>query len=76
MNWLRTRLVADWRTLLGFASMRLHLLAVAIGALYAAMPVLDPSIAAALPAPHAAKAIAAYAAIGAIVRATKLKSGA
>jgi hypothetical protein len=38
------------------------------------MPVLDPSIAAMLPAQHQAKAIGLYALIGLILRLTKLKA--
>jgi hypothetical protein len=73
MEWLRARLVDKWRNLVRLASVRLHLAAVAIAALYAAMPVLDPAIAAALPAPLQTKAIGAYAAIGLIVRVLRFR---
>lgn len=76
MQWLRARLADDWRQLLGFASVRLHLLAVAIAAVYAAMPALDPAIAAILPAPLQAQAIGLYALLGFVVRVIRFKSSA
>jgi len=71
-----SRLAADWRTILTWSSVRLHLVAVAIGLIYEAMPVLDPSIAGMLPAPMQAKAIGVYAIGSLILRVTKIKPGA
>jgi hypothetical protein len=75
LDQLKARLVTDWRNLLKLATVRLHLIAIAIGSIYAAMPTLDPTIAAALPAPLQAKAIAAYAVVGLIFRSFKLSPG-
>lgn len=69
---LQSHLVADWRDCLKWSSMRLHVAAILISAMYQAMPVLDPSIAAMLPAPLAAKAVGIYAIGNAILRMTKL----
>jgi len=69
MNWL----VADWRKLW---SVWLHGAFSIIGAVYAVMPVLDPSIAAMLPAAQQMKAIGAYAMVGLLVRIIKQKSSA
>jgi hypothetical protein len=71
---LQAKLVADWREAWRWSSVRLHLIAAAVGLLYEAMPVLDPSIAAMLPAQRQAKAIGLYALIGLILRLTKLKA--
>lgn len=66
-------LVADWRQALRWSSMRLHAAVVLLAGLYAIMPTLDPAIAAILPMPMQAKAIGAYALIGALLRVTQLK---
>lgn len=66
-------LVDDWRQAWRWSSMRVHAAVALLAALYAAMPVLDPSIAAALPMPLQARAIGAYALIGALLRLTQLK---
>lgn len=70
---IKAHMVADWRTLLSFASVKVHLAAIAVGAVYQTMPVLDPQVAAALPAPLVAKAISLYAVGGIILRAVKFK---
>ena len=73
MTWLRAHLISDWNRLW---SVWLHAAFTAVGAVYAVMPVLDPSIAAMLPAPQQAKAIGAYALVGLLVRIVKQKSNA
>jgi hypothetical protein len=69
MKWL----VDDWKAALQWSSVRLHLIAATIALIYEAMPVLDPQIAAMLPAPLQAKAIGLYAVIGLLCRVTKIK---
>ena len=73
MNWLRSHLVDDWHSALSWSSVRLHVAAAGIGAVYTVMPVLDPSIANALPGSLQAKAIGLYALGGLVLRVTKLK---
>jgi hypothetical protein len=71
---LKTHLVADWHEALKWSSVRLHLIVLALAALYEVMPALDPNIAAMLPGGLPAKATGAYAIVGLILRLTKLKS--
>lgn len=73
LSWLKSHLVADWRDFHKWASMRLNGLAVIIATIYQVMPVLDPQIAAMLPAPLVAKAIGAYALFGAMFRVIQFK---
>jgi hypothetical protein len=53
---------------------RLHLAVIALNTLFAAMPVLDPSIAAVLPKWLQSPMIGIYASIALALRMTKLKS--
>lgn len=69
------RLADDLRSLARKWSVQLHALMIAISAAYQAMPTLDPSIAAMLPAPQQVKAIGLYAFVGLILRILKQKPG-
>lgn len=66
-------LVDDWRQAWRWSSVRLHAFVALLAAAYAAMPVLDPQVAAMLPIPLQAKAIGAYALFGLLLRVTQLK---
>jgi len=74
VNWLKDHLVADWKLALQWSSVRLNIAASVLALIYAAMPVLDPTIAAMLPARLQTEAIGAYAIIGLVLRVSKLKS--
>lgn len=72
-SWIRSHLVADWNQAHKWSSMRLHGAAILIATVYQVMPVLDPQIAAMLPAPMVAKAIGAYAILGAAARVIQVR---
>ena len=65
-------IVPDIRAAWRWSSIRLHALMVMVAAVYEAMPILSPQIAAMLPAQSQAKAIGLYAIFGIVLRVTKL----
>jgi hypothetical protein len=73
MEWLKTRLVDDWRNALKWSSVRLHLAMLGVATLYAVMPALDPQIAGILPEHLQGPLIGLYAIAGIALRLTKLK---
>jgi hypothetical protein len=73
---LRVELVDDWRLCLRWSSVRFHLVVIALNAMFAAMPSLDPQIAALLPKAFQSPAFGIYAAIALALRLTKLKASA
>lgn len=70
---LRVLLIDDWREALKWSSVRLHVAVIALNAICAAMPELDPSIAGMLPKALQNPIIGIYAAVALALRLTKLK---
>lgn len=70
----KAHLVEDWQSALRWSSVRLHIAVIALNALFAAMPALDPAIAGVLPVSLRNPAIGLYAAAALALRLTKLRA--
>jgi hypothetical protein len=72
----KVHLVEDWQCAHKWSSVRLHLVAIALNALFAAMPSLDPAIAGMLPKVFQSPVIGVYAIVALVLRLTRMRSGA
>jgi hypothetical protein len=68
LDWLKSKLVVDWKNARHWWSVKIHALALAYLVVWETMPVLSPQIAAALPDPLQGQIVAGYAILGILVR--------